>query len=105
MCLEDSLAFPKISWFYWESERKKERKYFKIKKKKALLKSLIFISFGRNITAIIKSLTNTALISVKGDRKKTSKERSKLKIKCVISLVSSWRISEAVFSSRTTGKI
>lgn len=104
MCLEDSLAFPKISWFYWESERKKERKYFKIKKK-ALLKSLIFISFGRNITAIIKSLTNTALISVKGDRKKTSKERSKLKIKCVISLVSSWRISEAVFSSRTTGKI
>lgn len=38
MCLEDSLAFPKISWFYWESERKKERKYFKIKKKSSFKK-------------------------------------------------------------------
>lgn len=81
----------------------KWRKYFKIKK--ALLKFNFYLFWKKYHSNNQKSLTNTALISVKGDRKKTSKERSELKIKCVISFVSSWRILEAVFSSRITGKV
>lgn len=36
-------------------------------------------------------MTNIAFINVKGGRKKTSKERNKLKIKYIISLLTSWK--------------